>query len=594
MSGSTTPLAAGFAPRSYADWEAQLARDLKGADPQRLRSQTEDGIEVAPLYAAGDFLEVPPRATGEVERVSRVGAEANGRIAEAVAYAFSHGSTGVTLELSTPGHSDGLGAEPTDWDAVFEALAVEGAVHLRAHANQLGHARAWLESAAISRRSDVSLGLDPYRVAALTGSFEELDDAVASAARLAAEALDRRAQPRAFDLDAAPYSGAGATTAQSVGCLIAAFVQTLRALERANVDPARACDTIGLTLRLDPRFFEQIAALRALRILHAQVARACGMDAPPPLHLTALPSERMLSRRDPWVNMLRQTATSFAALVGGADAVGALAFDARLESASDLGRRIARNTPTILEEESHLARVQDPAAGSWFLDHLTREVAEAGWAFFQEIEAEGGLVAVLRSGWLLGRLRDKHDERAARLARRKQARTGVSEFANVGEKLPAPVGAIAAVPKGAWPRHGFDDAFEALRSAADRHAIAHPRPRVFLARAGNPAAYSARESWLANLVAAAGIEAIAGDPEGDAAKEFVASGAVTAILTTDDDTLHARGPELADALGKFGTVWAASKPVASLEQAGVARFVHIGIDVVDALGEILAEQGVQR
>jgi methylmalonyl-CoA mutase len=255
---------------------------------------------------------------------------------------------------------------------------------------------------------------------------------------------------------------------------------------------------------------------------------------------------------------------------------------------------VARNTPIILDEESHLARVADPAAGSWFLDQLTRDVADAAWGFFQEIEAEGGLVATMKSGWLLERLVAKQDERAARVARRKQPRTGVSEFANVAEKLPASVAAMAIAGGDAWPRHGFDDAFEELRAAADRHAIAHPRPRVFLARSGKPAGYSARETWLVNLVAAAGIEAVLGDPDGDAGNEFVASGAATAILTADDETLAAKGPELAADLGKFGTVWAAGRPTDALAEAGVGNFVHIGIDVVDALGELLAEQGVER
>lgn len=594
MSGSTTRLGAGFAPRSQADWLERVTQDLKGADPARLSSRTEDGISVSPLYASGEFLSVPPRAAGSVERVSRIGSEANGRIAEVISRELGQGAGGVLLELSTPGHSDGLAAEPADWDAVLEAIGAEGALHLRAHADQLAHARAWLESGAFAKRRGSSLGLDPYRGATLAGDFDALTDAVTGAARLAAEALDHPAHPRAFDLDSAPYSGAGATTSQSVGCLLAALVQTLRSLEAANVDPARACAVIGLTLRLDPRFFEQIAALRALRILHAQIARACGMEEAPAVHLTAFPSERMLSRRDPWVNMLRQTATSFAALVGGADAVGAVAFDSRLESTSELGRRVARNTPTILDEESHLSRVADPAAGSWFLDQLTRDLASAAWAFFQEIEAEGGLVAVLQSGWLLERLSTKQQERATRLARRQQPRTGVSEFANVTEKLPAPVGPMSVPSGSVWPRHGFDDAFEALRAAADRHAIAHPRPRVFLARAGNPAGYGARESWLVNLVATAGMEAVLGDPDGDVANEFVASGAATAILTADDETLAERGAQLAEALGKFGTVWAAGRPAEPLSDAGVAKFVHIGIDVVDALGDLLVGQGVER
>ena len=217
MSGSTTPLAAGFPPRGHADWLEKVTADLRGGDPSRLVSRTEDGIEIAPVYTEGSLLRIPARVERPVERVVRIGAEANGRIAEVAAHHLDRGAGGVLLDLSTPGHSDGLAADPTDWNDVFEELEGRGGLHLRAHANQVGHARAWLESSAFGKREGCSLGLDPYRVAALTGSFDDLEEAVAGAARLAAEAIDHPAAPRAFDLDADPYSGAGATTATITG-----------------------------------------------------------------------------------------------------------------------------------------------------------------------------------------------------------------------------------------------------------------------------------------------------------------------------------------------------------------------------------------
>ena len=172
--------------------------------------------------------------------------------------------------------------------------------------------------------------------------------------------------------------------------------------------------------------------------------------------------------------------------------------------------------------------------------------------------------------------------------------TGVSEFAATDEVLPAPVAPPQTPASGAWPQRSFDDAFENLRAAVDRHAVTHPRPRVFLARVGEPAKFAAREGWLTSLLAAAGITAIAGDPEGDVGREFVASGAATAILTGDDATLAARGPSLTDTLATFGTVWAAGRPSPELERAGVSNFVHIGIDVVDTLGQLLNQHGVRR
>lgn len=592
MPDSQASLAAGFEPRGRPDHDALLEQDLRGTDRSRLVSRTADSLDIDPLYLDGDFLRVGDRCDGPVEMLGVLGAEANGRIAEAIDHALAHGATGVLLQLSAPGRPGGLAVEPADWESVLDEAAA-GAIHLRPGADPLAHARAWLESPSLVDRPGCSLGLDPFAHAARTGQFEDLSGSVASAARLGAEALTHVARPRAFVLDSEFADAAGATTAQAVGTLVAALVATLRGFEAASVDPARALGGIEACLRLDARFFEQIAALRALRLLHRQVASACGVDAPEPLRLVALPAPRILSRRDPWVNMLRQTATSFAALAGGADAVGAFAYDAMLEHTSKSARRVARNTPLILAEESRLGRVLDPAAGSWFLDSLTRELAAAAWAVFQSIERKGGLVATMQSGWLLEQFETSHAARRAGLATRRIPRTGVSEFARLDEQLPAPVTPLPAPAAGAWPRHGDDDDFERLRAAADRHSVAHHRPRVFLARLGDPARYAARETWLVHLAAAAGIETIAGNPDGRVAKEFASSRARTAILCADDATLAAKGPAVAEALASRGRVWAAGRPDVALEAAGVERFVHAGLDVVELLADLLEAEGVQ-
>lgn len=142
----------------------------------------------------------------------------------------------------------------------------------------------------------------------------------------------------------------------------------------------------------------------------------------------------MMTRRDPWVNMLRTTLATLGAGVGGADSVTVLPFDHALGLPDAFARRIARNTSTILMEESHLARVIDPAGGSWYVERLTDELASAAWAFFQETERAGGLTAALRSGTVAERLAATWAARSAKLARRKEPITGVSEFPQPGER----------------------------------------------------------------------------------------------------------------------------------------------------------------
>lgn len=576
----------GFDPAVLADWEDLLVR---AGDVARART-TEDQIVLAPLSCTGAFLGIPERATGRVERLARVALVPGRRLAEAIGHELDRGATGVLLALPAPERRDAIEVEPTEWSSILPAIGPVGTLHLRAETQQLAHARAWLE-ADLGGRAGGDLGLDPFGAATANGNFDDLADALAAAARLAAEAASHRLRPRAFALDSCAYARAGATTAQAMGSLIAALVASLRALEVAGVEPGRAARTIGLCLRIGPRSFEQIAALRALRLLHAQVLEACLVPEIAPLHLTAMTDPGTLSVRDPWVNLLRQTAVSFAGLLGGADAVGVLPFDERLQQGSELGQRIARNTTLILDEEAHLTRVQDPAAGSWFFDALTRDLAAAAWAFFGSIEGRGGLVSVLRSGWLLGEFDCAAAQRAGQIARREQARIGVTEFTNLAEELPSPPATVGTAGSG-WPRRSLDDDFERLRAAADRHAARHDRPRVFLA--GLPDAAGPRQAWLTQLVATAGIEAACSEPGADLAAGFAASGAKVAILTGSDAELAAAGPATARSLAAVGTVWAAGPDQPALQSAGVQRFVRRGMDMVDLLGALLDAQGVQR
>src|SRR5262249_14298921 len=151
-----------------------------------------------------------------------------------------------------------------------------------------------------------------------------------------------------------------------------------------------AIKQIAFTVAVDADFFLSIAKIRALRKAWGRVAEACGAETRT-AHITACTAPRMMSQRDPWVNVLRTTVACFAAGVAGADAITVLPFDNAIGPASDLGRRIARNMHVVLQEESNLARVIDPAGGAWMFEKLTDELAEKAWAFFQEIERAGGM-----------------------------------------------------------------------------------------------------------------------------------------------------------------------------------------------------------
>ncbi|MGW3100456.1 methylmalonyl-CoA mutase family protein [Streptomyces sp. NPDC001100] len=424
-----------------------------------------------------------------------------------------------------------------------------------------------------------NLGADPLGFAARTGA-EAFDFApVATLARRCAEEYPGL---RALTVDALPYHEAGGSAAQELGASLATGVAYLRQLTDAGLSVEQAVGQLEFRYAATADQFLTIAKLRAARRLWARVAEVCGAPGGQVQH--AVTSPVMMSRRDPWVNMLRTTVATLAAGVGGAESVTVLPFDHALGLPDAFARRIARNTSTILVEESHLSRVIDPAGGSWYVERLTDELAHAGWEFFQHIEQQGGQAAVLASGSLREDLAATWAARSAKLARRREPITGVSEFPNLAERLPERAPA-PEVPSGGLPRVRRDEAYEALRARSDAHlAATGSRPRVFLAALGPAAAHTARLAFASNLFQAGGIEPVTSGT-------FADSGATEACLCSSDALYEEQAADVAGELRVAGAghVFLAGRPG---QYPGVDAYVFAGCDAVAVLSATLDRMGV--
>ncbi|MFE7119644.1 methylmalonyl-CoA mutase family protein [Streptomyces sp. NPDC057654] len=423
-----------------------------------------------------------------------------------------------------------------------------------------------------------NLGADPLGFEARTGEGFDF----AAVARLARLCAAEYPGLRAVTVDALPYHEAGGSAAQELGSSLATGVAYLRELTAAGLTVEQAVGQLEFRYAATADQFLTIAKLRAARRLWARVAEVCGAEGRQVQH--AVTSPVMMVRRDPWVNMLRTTVATLAAGVGGADAVTVLPFDHALGLPDAFARRIARNTSTILVEESHLARVIDPAGGSWYVERLTDELAAAAWAFFQRVEGAGGQAAALRSGQLGRDLAETWRARGAKLAKRREPITGVSEFPNLAERPverePAP-----APPSGGLPRVRRDEAFEDLRARSDRHlAATGARPRIYLAALGPAAAHTARLTFASNLFQAGGIEPV---DQG----AFEDSGAAEVCLCSSDALYEEQAAEAAGALREAGArhVFLAGK---AGQYPGVDACVFAGCDAVAVLSATLDRMGV--
>ncbi|WP_329378255.1 methylmalonyl-CoA mutase subunit beta [Streptomyces sp. NBC_01351] len=611
-------LAAEFPDATHEQWQRLVegvlrksGKEVSGeAAEDALSTKLQDGLTTRPLYTAPE-----PGATGAtgadgfpgfapfVRGGTAEGNAASGwdvrqrhlgtdpvRVNEAVLADLENGVTSLWLTV-------GQGGIPVDGlaralDGVYLDLAP---VSLDPGAEFADAARAFLALCAERgiKPEDVraSLGADPLGHEARTG--EALD---VSAVVEPAKAAAGYPHVRALTVDALPYHEAGASAAEELGLSLATGVAYLRALTDGGLSVEAALGQLEFRYAATADQFLTICKLRAARRLWARVAEASGAPAAGAQRQHVVTSPVMMTRRDPWVNMLRTTVACMAAGVGGADSVTVLPFDHELGLPDAFARRIARNTSTILLEESHLARVIDPAGGSYYVERLTDELAHAAWSFFQTVEKAGGQAAALRSGLVADRIAATWAERSKQLAKRREPITGVSEFPLLSEKPvvrePAPAG-----PTGGLPRVRRDETYEALRARSDAHlAATGARPRIFLAALGPAAAHTARATFASNLFQAGGVEPVHDPVSVDpatAAEAYAASGADgIAVLCSSDALYEEQAEAVAAALRSAGatTVYLAGRP--GTAESAVDAYVFAGCDAVAVLSSVLDRMGV--
>jgi methylmalonyl-CoA mutase len=604
---SDLALAAEFDAATRDQWRELVAGVLRKAGRKELPDPVEEalartvatGVRVAPLYTADDAADLPAAVgvpgLAPFVRGARAGADPESGVPggwdvrqrhthpdvavtkEAIAADLANGVTSLWLvvgEGAIP--ADELGEVLSDVYLDLAPVAVDGG---------LPAAEAFLslvEGREVA--SGGSLGLDPLAVHAATGASQDLTG-LADVARRAPAGW------RTVVVDATVFADAGASAVEELGCSLAAGVAYLRALtdsadgrQGLSVDEAFAALEFRYAASADQ--FTTIAGLRAARRLWDRVGEVSGASVDVRgQRQHAVTSSVMTTRRDPWVNMLRTTVACFAAGVGGADVVTVQPFDAALGLPDAFSRRIARNTQALLVEEAHLARVLDPAGGSWYVESLTDALAEAAWSWFTEIERAGGLAAALGSGLVRDRIAAAWDARAERLAHRADAITGVSEFPNLTEKLPERQPAADLQPTGGLPRVRAAQAFEELRDRAD---AASTRPAVYLATIGPIARHTARATFAGNLFQAGGVAT----PSGDGATGLADAGTTVACICGTDRDYAESAAALAAELRAAGAtaVWLAGKP--SLAVEGVDGYVYAGCDALDVLRTVHEQLGV--
>ncbi|MEO0881513.1 MAG: methylmalonyl-CoA mutase family protein [Pseudomonadota bacterium] len=623
-------------------WIQAVNKALKGAGPEKLERRTADGLTVKPLYREADWPSAtdPLGQPGYAPYLRGAHAVKTASLPWDIRQSFAHPDPNVTnseilhdlfcgvssIELVIDptgaqgcaiGDLSGLKAALSGVDGSIATIAIEPVGAAAGYGMETAQLLArWGTDQSQRDGQLLAFNLSPLAALARLGTLEEsLESAFTRTAVLSQHLLSDFPNANLIRIDSRPIHEAGGSDAQELGGLIAQGIDTLRRLDRAGLPAPDIARKMLFSLAIDPNYGLQIAKLRAARRLWARCVEALGLE-PYPMTLQAVSSRRMLTCRDPWVNLLRNTAACFASGAGGADIVTLNPFTDALGVAEALGRRTARNTQIIAQEESQIGRVADPAGGAWFVERHADALADAAWAEFQAIEHEGGFGDSLIAEALQDRVRQARGDITKNIARRKQPITGVSEFPLLDEidapladlsgwkvaadtidvdevaELPPKDGETLASPL--WPMR-LAESFERLRDHADRQEqFTGVRPAVFIATLGPLAEHTARADFARNLFAAGGIDAKEPPvPPKDAAEltaAWHASGCVIACLCGSDARYETDALDAASALKAAGVqrLYLAGK----YEANGVDSHIHIGVDVVAALELAHAELGI--
>ncbi len=691
-------------PRVSLDrWRGLVEADLAGAGggeakglfERKLVTHTYEGVYIQPLYTELEWDSSAgqtgcsgssPWVRGSVPLGTAVDgwdirqehgwadpAEFNARMLEDL----NGGVTSVLLRMDAAGRA-GLDADDpeaaklvgvdgctlssgAEWDRAFAGVHVgmigvtlEAGAAFVAGAAQL--MALWERAGLEAVRARGAFNADPLAALARDGTVPiAIDGLLHQMGDLAAFTSARYPLVTSVRVGTAAYHHAGATATQDLAFAMASGVEYLRFLTGAGLSVDAASRQMLFSMAVGCHFFLAIAKLRAARRMWGRVVEKCGGTlGAAGMRLHVRTSKRVLTHRDPWVNILRNAACVFAAGVGGAEAIGSEPFDGVLGPASELGRRVARNTQHMLMEEAHLHRVCDPAGGSHYLESLTEELADAAWVIFRDIERRGGMLACLKSGWVQEQIDASYRTRAKNIATVKDQVLGVSAFANLLERLPTPkivdldrvrveavrrlgdhrsassrdrvgqrdfgdgasltaaavdaarrgatIGEISrrvfgtgvplALSAGPLAVHPYAEPFERLRDAADGLAEeCGRRPIAALLTLGSAAEHGARAGYARNFFQAGGFEVRSAMSVSQAA-----GAGIVVICGSDAQYAEGQAERAAAELRAAGvrTVVLAGQPGSregAYRAAGIDRFIFVKCDVVRTLTELLSEEG---
>ncbi len=602
-----------FPPVSTEKWEEAINKDLKGADyDKKLVWHTIEGFNVKPYYRAEDLEGLEYLDTNPGQQPYTRGKQTGGNVWEVrqdIHVADPVEANRIALDAVERGATSlGLCAKQIatvdDMAALLKGIYINAvSINFMCSHDYLSVLRLYVDYAKREGYNAAELrgscDFDMFRYALTHGRFHRGEEGdLQMAKELVEYAHQELPKFRVLTVGSNLLHNAGSNIVQELGFGLAAANELVARLTDLGCKMEHVGRSIVLSVGVGSTYFMEIAKIRAARLLWSKIVDQYKpeCECPYKLFINATTSRWNQSVYDPYVNMLRSTTEAMSSAIAGADSISVLPFDNAYKEADDFGYRIARNQQLLLKEESYLDKIVDPAAGSYYIENLTDDIAQGAWKHFLEVEEAGGYCKALRSGLVQDAVEATARKRDLDIATRRTTILGTNQYPNLLEKMGDKMekadschcccGDKGDEVRTLHPYRGAE-AFEQLRLQTER--AAH-RPRVFLLTYGNLTMRKARAGFATNFFGVAGYEII--DNPGFATPEEGAQAAldskadVVVLCSSDDEYAELTEPACKLLKGKVKSLVLAGYPkemVETYKGYGIDEFIHVKTNVLDCL-----------
>lgn len=603
-----------FTKVTMEEWVEQAEKALKGKPVSKLNTVTYEGITRKPVYTENDrnnhaskqLIVKSDWTVSQLLYACTSFEELNAQLKQELGSGLQsiHFATYPSTEPNALVIKD-----QTDIKILFNDIAMDG-ITLQIHAGSSATTfiNALIDSGMETKNLQGIIGADPVGELAVTGTLNQPLEQYYDEMKSNIEWKENNAPfLKTVWVQSNAYHNGGASAVQELAAVMATAVEYLQELMNRGMSIDEASQEIAFTFPVGSDFFMELSKLRAARVLWANIVEAFGGDEKAQrMKVHATTSMFTKSNLDPYVNMLRSTTEAFSAAIGGADSIN---VDSYQQGNDAFSRRIARNTHYILKEESFLDKVVDPAAGSYYVENLTNQLADEAWKLFQELDKLGGIVEALRTNFLQDRIAKVKEKRLEDVQGRKKVLVGTNMYANLQEELKWQISTTAIeenehapVKVQAIQPLRLSEAFESLRYQAKLYQEKQgTTPKVTLINLGSLATHKPRTDFSSGFFQVGGLQPVV-SPSFENAKEIVEwisdqyiTGYVC-ICGSDDtyeELLHAAVMAVNSPNRK---VLVAGLPEEArqkeLQEIGVSDFIHLRSNCYEQLVKIHQEMGL--